>query len=72
MIPDRYEEVPVRTIQKLCVPVTCVIASVSPARTQGSPDCLVPGIQDFRAVPAHLNQADILGSPIFIPPAFAP
>jgi hypothetical protein len=50
----------VRTIRTLCVLVICVTASVSPARTQGSQDCLVPGLQDFRALPAHLRQADIV------------
>ena len=49
-----------RTAAKLFLLAASVIAFGQTARSQDSLDCLVPGIQDFRTMPAHLNQADIV------------
>jgi len=49
-----------RTIVTLFLLAICLVASASTARAQDHLDCLVPGIQDVRALPAHLEQADIV------------
>ena len=53
-----------RTIATLILLATYLAASSSTARAQDTLDCLVPGIQDFRAGPAHLDQADIVSGTI--------
>lgn len=49
-----------RTIATLFLLATFLVASASTARAQDHLDCLVPGIQDFRTLPGHLDQADIV------------
>ena len=53
-----------RAVAKLLVLVTCAMASVTTAHAQASPDCLVPGIRDVPAMPAHLDQADIVSGKV--------
>jgi hypothetical protein len=53
-----------RRVATLFLLVPCLVASASLARAQDTLECLVPGIQDFRAGPAHLEQADIVSGKI--------
>ena len=49
-----------RRAAKLFLIAASVIAFGQSARSQDNLDCVVPGIRDFPAMPAHLNQADIV------------
>ena len=49
-----------RRVATLFLLATGLVTSTSTTRAQDLLECLVPGIQDFRAGPAHLDQADIV------------
>ena len=53
-----------RRVATLFLLATGLVTSTSTARAQDLLECLVPGIQDFRAGPAHLDQADIVSGQI--------
>ena len=55
-----------RRVATLFLLATGLVTSTSTARAQDLLECLVPGIQDFRAGPAHLDQADIVSGQILL------